>query len=146
MDKSKSGRKQPRKFDLIQIHELYNREESEEIQIILAESHPLLPRSSVDDIIDFVIAQAYDTEPTNPETVATNSDPSPELFAANPGLDENNPAPVNAVHFELTNPDPEEASNGQNKEKLYCTCNAVSSGEMIGCNNLDCSMEWFHFN
>ena len=57
-DKSKSGRKQPRKFDLIPIHEMYNYEESEDILLKLAASNPLLPRSNVDDTIEWVIAQA----------------------------------------------------------------------------------------
>ncbi|ORY23621.1 hypothetical protein BCR39DRAFT_548981 [Naematelia encephala] len=29
-------------------------------------------------------------------------------------------------------------------ERLYCTCQAVSYGEMIGCDNEDCDIEWFH--
>ena len=47
-DKSKSGWKAPRKFDLIQIHEL-NTEE-------------LLPKSTVDDAINAVVAQAETEE------------------------------------------------------------------------------------
>lgn len=30
-------------------------------------------------------------------------------------------------------------------EPTYCTCNRVSFGEMIGCDNPDCLIEWFHF-
>ncbi|BFZ22894.1 hypothetical protein BsWGS_25932 [Bradybaena similaris] len=30
-------------------------------------------------------------------------------------------------------------------EPTYCLCNQVSYGEMIGCDNLDCPIEWFHF-
>ncbi|CAG0913198.1 unnamed protein product [Notodromas monacha] len=30
-------------------------------------------------------------------------------------------------------------------EPLYCICNQVSYGEMIGCDNVECSIEWFHF-
>ncbi|GFS04360.1 inhibitor of growth protein [Elysia marginata] len=30
-------------------------------------------------------------------------------------------------------------------EPTYCLCNQVSYGEMIGCDNPDCSIEWFHF-
>ncbi len=30
-------------------------------------------------------------------------------------------------------------------EKLYCYCNQPESGDMIGCDNVDCSIEWFHF-
>lgn len=31
-------------------------------------------------------------------------------------------------------------------EPTYCVCNQVSYGEMIGCDNNDCKLEWFHFN
>ena len=30
-------------------------------------------------------------------------------------------------------------------EPTYCTCHQVSFGEMIGCDNADCPIEWFHF-
>ncbi|XP_014237466.1 inhibitor of growth protein 4 isoform X2 [Trichogramma pretiosum] len=30
-------------------------------------------------------------------------------------------------------------------EPTYCICNQVSFGEMIGCDNPDCGIEWFHF-
>jgi len=30
-------------------------------------------------------------------------------------------------------------------EPTYCTCNRVSFGEMVGCDNADCKTEWFHF-
>jgi len=30
-------------------------------------------------------------------------------------------------------------------EPTYCICHQVSYGEMIGCDNNDCSTEWFHF-
>ncbi|XP_069774286.1 inhibitor of growth protein 4 [Narcine bancroftii] len=30
-------------------------------------------------------------------------------------------------------------------EPTYCLCHQVSYGEMIGCDNADCSIEWFHF-
>ncbi|XP_050417363.2 inhibitor of growth protein 1 [Patella vulgata] len=31
-------------------------------------------------------------------------------------------------------------------EPRYCLCNQVSYGEMIGCDNDKCQIEWFHFN
>ncbi|XP_064608857.1 inhibitor of growth protein 1-like isoform X2 [Liolophura sinensis] len=31
-------------------------------------------------------------------------------------------------------------------EPTYCLCDQVSYGEMIGCDNDDCPIEWFHFN
>lgn len=30
-------------------------------------------------------------------------------------------------------------------EPTYCVCHQVSFGEMIGCDNPDCPIEWFHF-
>eukprot|EP00029_Vermamoeba_vermiformis_P013666 TRINITY_DN8591_c0_g1_i1.p1 TRINITY_DN8591_c0_g1~~TRINITY_DN8591_c0_g1_i1.p1 ORF type:complete len:236 (+),score=81.04 TRINITY_DN8591_c0_g1_i1:52-759(+) len=30
-------------------------------------------------------------------------------------------------------------------EPTYCTCGRVSFGEMIGCDNAECAIEWFHF-
>eukprot|EP00002_Diphylleia_rotans_P021213 TRINITY_DN4132_c0_g1_i3.p1 TRINITY_DN4132_c0_g1~~TRINITY_DN4132_c0_g1_i3.p1 ORF type:complete len:239 (-),score=46.32 TRINITY_DN4132_c0_g1_i3:121-837(-) len=30
-------------------------------------------------------------------------------------------------------------------EPTYCICNRVSFGEMVGCDNNDCKVEWFHF-
>ncbi|BET00173.1 inhibitor of growth protein [Nesidiocoris tenuis] len=30
-------------------------------------------------------------------------------------------------------------------EPTYCLCHQVSYGEMIGCDNPDCTIEWFHF-
>ena len=30
-------------------------------------------------------------------------------------------------------------------EPTYCICHQVSYGEMIGCDNTDCPIEWFHF-
>jgi inhibitor of growth protein 4 len=30
-------------------------------------------------------------------------------------------------------------------EPTYCLCHQVSYGEMIGCDNNDCPIEWFHF-
>ncbi|GMH35107.1 hypothetical protein BSKO_02975 [Bryopsis sp. KO-2023] len=30
-------------------------------------------------------------------------------------------------------------------EPKYCRCNQVSYGEMVGCDGVDCPIEWFHF-
>ncbi|KAI6654335.1 Inhibitor of growth protein 4 [Oopsacas minuta] len=30
-------------------------------------------------------------------------------------------------------------------EPTYCTCNQVSYGEMVGCDNQKCPIEWFHY-
>lgn len=31
-------------------------------------------------------------------------------------------------------------------EPTYCLCDQVSYGEMIGCDNVNCEREWFHFS
>ena len=30
-------------------------------------------------------------------------------------------------------------------EPTYCLCSRVAFGEMVGCDNPDCTREWFHF-
>ena len=30
-------------------------------------------------------------------------------------------------------------------EPLYCSCKRISFGNMIACENPDCTIEWFHF-
>jgi len=39
------------------------------------------------------------------------------------------------------------SSGGANEEEneLYCFCQRVSFGEMVGCDNDDCKFEWFHY-
>jgi len=32
------------------------------------------------------------------------------------------------------------------KEETYCFCKQVSYGQMIGCDNSKCTIEWFHFS
>ncbi|XP_074287277.1 PHD finger protein ING1 isoform X2 [Silene latifolia] len=47
-------------------------------------------------------------------------------------------APVNPTSMDLDLPvDP--------NEPTYCVCNQVSYGEMVGCDNNECRIEWFHF-
>ncbi|KAL9230165.1 hypothetical protein vseg_005552 [Gypsophila vaccaria] len=47
-------------------------------------------------------------------------------------------APVNPASMDLDLPvDP--------NEPTYCVCNQVSYGEMVGCDNSECRIEWFHF-
>lgn len=30
-------------------------------------------------------------------------------------------------------------------EPVYCNCRQISFGEMVGCDNPECPIEWFHF-
>ena len=38
----------------------------------------------------------------------------------------------------------EEEEEEDESELRYCYCNGVSYGDMVGCDNQDCKMEWFH--
>ena len=109
-DKSKSGRKAPRKFDVLQIHELNSQEESQEIQLELASLISPMPTSTVEDTIEAVIQAGIEN------TLAQN-----------------------------VNNDDINTSERHEDEKLWCICKKPSSGEMIGCDNPDCKVEWFHF-
>ncbi len=38
-------------------------------------------------------------------------------------------------------------NNGTNEdEETYCTCEQISYGQMICCDNKSCKIQWFHFN
>lgn len=37
------------------------------------------------------------------------------------------------------------ASVSDPAEPVYCTCQKVSYGEMVACDNPECPIEWFHF-
>lgn len=47
------------------------------------------------------------------------------------------------INTELNNLESIEKRNN-NDEPLYCYCNQVSYGEMVGCDGDDCKREWFH--
>ncbi|XP_050372284.1 PHD finger protein ING1 [Argentina anserina] len=48
------------------------------------------------------------------------------------------PAPANPTGMDLDIPvDP--------NEPTYCSCNQVSYGDMVACDNPNCKIEWFHF-
>ena len=102
-----------------------NEEESVETQLKLAMSHTILPQSSVDDAIDAVLAM------TAKEVITEQEDIHVELIPEESG------SCIPAVS--------EEGLARQEKEKLYCVCREPSSGDMIGCKNLQCKVEWFHF-
>lgn len=53
------------------------------------------------------------------------------------------PAPV--VNFGNVHPSDVLDMPVDPNEPTYCLCHQVSYGEMIGCDNTDCSIEWFHF-
>ena len=45
---------------------------------------------------------------------------------------------------------PEDINNGnkadQFTESVYCYCRCSAYGEIVGCDNPTCTMEWFHFD
>lgn len=55
----------------------------------------------------------------------------------------------NELLSDATNPkSPKQNASGitaGDLEPTYCYCNQVSFGEMIGCDNPDCELEWFHY-
>ena len=59
IEKSKSGKKAPRRFDIVPLHkEINNEKESEMIALELAETYPVTERNSYDDTIEAVVAAA----------------------------------------------------------------------------------------
>jgi len=53
------------------------------------------------------------------------------------------PAPENPADARVLNVDIDMPIDPN--EPTYCVCNRVSFGEMVGCDNSDCKVEWFHF-
>jgi len=52
---------------------------------------------------------------------------------------------TNIVSSEKTYPPPSLDWVPDPNEPTYCLCNQVSYGEMVGCDNPSCSIEWFHY-
>ncbi|PJF19536.1 Inhibitor of growth protein, partial [Paramicrosporidium saccamoebae] len=73
---------------------------------------------------------------------------SPADFDKVPAAKRTRPAPVvegGEAAVGAKSPGPrKEAFSAQ--EPTYCYCNQVSFGEMIGCDNPDCDIEWFHYS
>ncbi|KAH8835067.1 hypothetical protein DL96DRAFT_21045 [Flagelloscypha sp. PMI_526] len=54
-------------------------------------------------------------------------------------------APATPQQDPVDDPDGDGDQDGENDDgKLYCFCNRVSFGQMIGCDNQKCEKEWFH--
>ena len=50
---------------------------------------------------------------------------------------------VSAPHdYEMDNNEADGGADGEVDSKVYCTCRQVSYGEMIGCDDDDCEIEW----
>lgn len=54
--------------------------------------------------------------------------------------------PINSLALSLAQPADVLDMEIDPNEPTYCVCRQVSYGEMIGCDNPDCPIEWFHFN
>ncbi|XP_076328499.1 inhibitor of growth protein 5 isoform X1 [Tachypleus tridentatus] len=55
------------------------------------------------------------------------------------------PEPVPVPALGITHPSDVLDMPVDPNEPTYCLCHQVSYGEMIGCDNPDCPIEWFHF-
>ncbi|CAC5407333.1 ING4 [Mytilus coruscus] len=54
-------------------------------------------------------------------------------------------APISVPLISITHPSDVLDMPVDPNEPTYCLCHQVSYGEMIGCDNADCPIEWFHF-
>ncbi|VDI15880.1 inhibitor of growth protein 4 [Mytilus galloprovincialis] len=54
-------------------------------------------------------------------------------------------APITVPLISITHPSDVLDMPVDPNEPTYCLCHQVSYGEMIGCDNADCPIEWFHF-
>jgi hypothetical protein len=53
---------------------------------------------------------------------------------------------INSLALSLTQPTDVLDMPVDPNEPTYCLCHQVSYGEMIGCDNPECTIEWFHFS
>lgn len=67
--------------------------------------------------------------------------PSPSISNTNPPVQNTNGDNLDNATFEAMPVN----MPVDDDEPRYCTCNGVSHGEMIACDNKDCPIEWFHF-
>ncbi|XP_048740342.1 inhibitor of growth protein 3-like isoform X2 [Ostrea edulis] len=73
------------------------------------------------------------TQPTTPQTPLPAQVASPMVEDA-----------TNDLQIVDENGQPVDWQNDPN-EPRYCLCNQVSYGDMVGCDNDDCPIEWFHY-
>ncbi|KAF5094869.1 hypothetical protein D0Z00_003369 [Geotrichum galactomycetum] len=50
-----------------------------------------------------------------------------------------------AVHAILANAGLDTGTGAEGEDEIYCICRQVSFGNMVGCDNPDCKIEWFHY-
>ena len=49
------------------------------------------------------------------------------------------------VHAILANAGLDTGTGAEGEDEIYCICRQVSFGNMVGCDNPDCKIEWFHY-
>ncbi|XP_046339494.1 inhibitor of growth protein 3-like isoform X2 [Haliotis cracherodii] len=84
------------------------------------------------------LAQQHTTQPAPPAAVAAPIPPPVPPVAPPPAVV---PEPVEDYNSDLQVDDWSSDPN----EPRYCLCNQVSYGDMVGCDNDDCPIEWFHY-
>lgn len=87
----------------------------------------------------------YNDKLTNATTSAADKRKADDVGgrARGPGRKRARPALPN-IPVQATAPPADETPIDPN-EPTYCICQRVSFGEMVGCDNDDCEIEWFHF-
>ncbi|XP_062301758.1 inhibitor of growth protein 4 isoform X2 [Osmerus eperlanus] len=77
--------------------------------------------------------------------VKSDEDCSPKSAQKKVKLTQTADVPAPVVNFGNVHPSDVLDMPVDPNEPTYCLCHQVSYGEMIGCDNTDCSIEWFHF-
>ena len=84
-----------------------------------------------------------DDESALSETETSDAERRNQMSSAKDlGLQAQGAAPSNADGLY----DGEDYDDQDDNERVYCTCQNVSSGSMVACDNLDCPYEWFHWS
>ncbi|TKX23216.1 hypothetical protein C1H76_4282 [Elsinoe australis] len=87
--------------------------------------------------------------PTPSDSHASVS-PTPSAQPSDVGVSERKKAPGNVKHKTEPTSDDEDVTQVEAGEEddteVYCSCQRTSFGDMIGCDNLDCKYQWFHWS
>ena len=97
---------------------------------------------------------------TQPDLISRQPDPKPPVSTTRTRpvrrRDENDqettlPPPISSTSSNPPTAPPRSAASHLDmpvdpNEPTYCTCQQVSYGEMIACDNENCEIEWFHYN
>lgn len=75
-----------------------------------------------------------------PISVKEGGDTSPVSSTPKNRKDKND-----AVHAVLANAGIDTSVGAEGEDEIYCICRQVSFGNMVGCDNPECKIEWFHY-